>query len=95
MPFIREQIEANAGGSTVGTYTIESGKKTSISLPDKLEQQKIGNCLKHLDHLITLHQHKLNILKDIKKYMIFGMLNIEGGKNMPELESIIEKNLID
>ena len=25
MPFIREQIEANAGGSTVGTYTIETG----------------------------------------------------------------------
>ena len=92
---IQNFINVLSGTGTVGTYTIESGKKTSISLPDKLEQQKIGNFLKHLDHLITLHQHKLNILKDIKKYMIFGMLNIEGGKNMPELESIIEKNLID
>lgn len=92
---IQNFINALSGTGTVGTYTIESGKKTTISLPDKLEQQKIGNCLKHLDHLITLHQHKLNILKDIKEYMIFGMLNIEGGKNMPELESIIEKNLID
>lgn len=59
------------------------------------EQNKIGDYIETIDHLITLHQHKLNILKDIKKYMIFGMLNIEGGKNMPELESIIEKNLID
>jgi type I restriction enzyme R subunit len=59
------------------------------------EQKQIGSLFSKLDHLITLHQHKLNILKDIKKYMIFGMLNIEGGKNMPELESIIEKNLID
>ena len=59
------------------------------------EQKKIGNYIETIDHLITLHQHKLNILKDIKKYLIFGMLNIEGGKNMPELESIIEKNLID
>lgn len=59
------------------------------------EQKKIGNYIETIDRLITLHQHKLNILKDIKKYMIFGMLNIEGGKNMPELESIIEKNLID
>lgn len=59
------------------------------------EQKKIGNYIETIDHLITLHQHKLNILKDIKKYMIFGMLNIEGGKNMPELESIIEKKLID
>lgn len=59
------------------------------------EQKKIGNYIETIDRLITLHQHKLNILKDIKKYMIFGMLNIEGDKNMPELESIIEKNLID
>lgn len=59
------------------------------------EQKQIGSLFSKLDHLITLHQHKLNILKDIKKYMIFGMLNIEGGKNMPELESIIEKKLID
>mgnify|MGYP002556633456 CR=1 FL=1 len=59
------------------------------------EQKQIGSLFSKLDNLITLHQHKLNILKDIKKYMIFGMLNIEGGKNMPELESIIEKNLID
>lgn len=66
-----------------------------ISVPKFEEQQKIGAYFSTLDHLITLHQHKLNILKGIKKYMIFGMLNIEGGKNMPELESIIEKNLID
>lgn len=63
--------------------------------PKYHEQKKIGDILRFVDNLITLHQHKLNILKDIKKYMIFGMLNIEGGKNMPELESIIEKNLID
>lgn len=66
-----------------------------VYIPNGFEQEKIGNYLENLDHLITLHQHKLNILKDIKKYMIFGMLNIEGGQNMPELESIIEKNLID
>ena len=66
-----------------------------MMFPSVLEQDKIAEYFRAFDHLITLHQHKLNILKDIKKYMIFGMLNIEGGKNMPELESIIEKNLID
>ena len=70
-------------------------KNNLLFLPNLDEQKKIGTFFSKLDHLITLHQHKLNILKDIKKYMIFGMLNIEGGKNMPELESIIEKNLID
>lgn len=69
--------------------------KIEFYMPMIDEQKKIGSLFSKLDHLITLHQHKLNILKDIKKYMIFGMLNIEGGKNMPELESIIEKNLID
>lgn len=69
--------------------------KIEFYMPMIYEQKKIGSYFSKLDHLITLHQHKLNILKDIKKYMIFGMLNIEGGKNMPELELIIEKNLID
>ena len=39
MPFIREQIEANAGGSTVGTYTIETASKTRIFNPPIEEQQ--------------------------------------------------------
>lgn len=73
----------------------EIGKIDIFITNNDEEQKKIGAYFSNLDHLITLHQHKLNILKGIKKYMIFGMLNIEGGKNMPELESIIEKNLID
>ena len=70
-------------------------QEVTIAYPSRIEQDRIVSVFRNLDRLITLHQHKLNILKDIKKYMIFGMLNIEGGKNMPELESIIEKNLID
>ena len=84
-------------GARFDRFTISSTQfmKMPIPYPTLEEQQKIGEYFESLDTLITLHQHKLNILKDIKKYMIFGMLNIEGGKNMPELESIIEKNLID
>ena len=73
----------------------EIGKIDIFITNNDEEQKKIGAYFSNLDHLITLHQHKLNILKGIKKYMIFGILNIEGDKNMPELESIIEKNLID
>ena len=40
MPFIREQIKANAGGSTVGTYTIETACKTRIFNPPIEEQQE-------------------------------------------------------
>lgn len=82
-------------GTSIKGITKDELLAKKILIPDCEEQKKIGAYLHNLDNLITLHQHKLNILKGIKKYMIFGMLNIEGDKNMPELESIIEKNLID
>lgn len=53
---------------TVGTYTIENGKKTPINLPPKKDEQaKIGEYFFNLDHLITLHQRKLEKLKILKK----------------------------
>ena len=91
------KLKANklASGSTFAEISGRVLGNIELFFPDKNEQMQIGSLFSKLDNLITLHQHKLNILKGIKKYMIFGMLNIEGDKNMPELESIIEKNLID
>lgn len=94
-PFIGKQLSSGMDGGTQKFVSLGNVRNLDIVYPSEVEQIKLGEYFDHLDHLITLHQHKLNILKDIKKYMIFGMLNIEGGKNMPELESIIEKNLID
>lgn len=90
----KEEILRNLG-ATINQITGYMFSKMEFMIPSCYEQKIIGDYFSKLDNLITLHQHKLNILKDIKKYMIFGMLNIEGDKNMPELESIIEKNLID
>ena len=60
--FSAEQIQGfineSAGIGTVGTYTIESGKKTPISLPNQIEQAKVGEFFQQLDNLITLHQRK-------------------------------------
>ena len=42
----------------------------SLSIPSLREQQKIGKQLDTLDHLITLHQQKLKLLKQIKKGMV-------------------------
>ena len=53
---IQDFINESAGIGTVGTYTIESGKKTPISLPEMKEQQQIGAYFRNLDNLITLHQ---------------------------------------
>jgi len=64
---IQKYIRDVAGIGTVGTYTIDSGKKTPISLPNIEEQQKIGSFFKQLDDTIALHQRKLDLLKEQKK----------------------------
>lgn len=56
---IQKFIKESAGTGTVGTYTIENGKKTPINLPlQKEEQEKIGEYFSNLDNLIALHQRK-------------------------------------
>ena len=47
--------------------------KMPIPLPDIDEQQKIGDYLNSVDHLITLHQRKLDELKNIKKTLLQQM----------------------
>ena len=44
-----------------------------ISLPSLKEQKKIGKLLDDVDHLITLHQRKLEKLRNIKKSMLEKM----------------------
>ena len=65
--FSAEQIQGfineSAGIGTVGTYTIESGKKTPISIPNQIEQAKVGEFFQQLDNLITLHQRKPFLMK--------------------------------
>lgn len=70
---IQDFINESAGTGTVGTYTIESGKKTPISLPEMKEQQQIGTYFRNLDNLITLHQRELEKLQNIKKSMLEKM----------------------
>lgn len=81
---IQDFITESAGIGTVGTYTIESGKKTPISLPDKEEQERIGLFFANLDYLITLHQRKYDKLVNVKKSMLEKMFPREG-KNIPEI----------
>ncbi|MDO4772235.1 MAG: restriction endonuclease subunit S [Bacillota bacterium] len=48
-------------------------KELPVDFPTLEEQQEIGSYFKHLDHLITLHQRKLEKLKNIKKSMLDKM----------------------
>ena len=55
---IQKYIRDVAGIGTVGTYTIDSGKKTPLHLPPQGEQIRLGSFFASLDHLITLHQRE-------------------------------------
>ena len=49
-------------------------KEIQVTFPQEIkEQQEIANYLSNLDHLITLHQRKLEKLKNIKKSMLEKM----------------------
>ena len=47
--------------------------RIDVSVPSLKEQQKIGNFLSDLDSLITLHQRKLEKLKQLKKFLLQNM----------------------
>ena len=71
--YIQNQIYSASGKGTVGTYTIENGKKTSIRYPSLKEQIKIGNLLDTMTTMITLHQRKLDHLQLQKKALLQQM----------------------
>ena len=49
MPFVREQIDANAGGTTVGTYTIVNAKRTKVFFPPMDAQKKFVELVEQAD----------------------------------------------
>lgn len=56
----------------------------SVPFPSLTEQQQIGNYFSNLDHLITLHQRKLETLKKLKKSMLQKMFP-KNGSTYPEI----------
>ena len=58
--------------------------KHQIMVPSKLEQDKISDCFRSLDNLITLHQRKCDDTKELKKYMLQKMFP-KNGEKFPEI----------
>ncbi|MCP2077123.1 type I restriction enzyme, S subunit, partial [Adlercreutzia equolifaciens subsp. celatus DSM 18785] len=81
---IQDFIRKSAGSGTVGTFTIDTGKKTPIQLPSIDEQAQIGGFFQRLDSLIALHQRELDHVKELKKGLLQKMFPKEG-TNVPEL----------
>ena len=73
-------------GARFDRFTISSTQfmKMPIPYPTLEEQQKIGEYLDNLDHLITLHQRKCDLTKNLKKYMLQKMFPQDGAK-VPEI----------
>jgi len=69
--FIEEARKAPGG--TIKTITKEALSDFNLFVPDYQEQKKIGEYFQNLDNLITLHQRKLEKLKNIKKSVLEKM----------------------
>ncbi|MBT9677730.1 restriction endonuclease subunit S [Levilactobacillus brevis] len=71
-------------GSTFESINSTDIKEAIISVPAIEEQDKIGSFFKQLDNTITLHQRKLDLLKEQKKGYLQKMFPKNGAK-VPEL----------
>ena len=72
-PFLMDYVAQKATGGTIKHLNQNILVDFPISSPSKEEQTKIGEYFSSIDHLITLHQHKCNELREIKKYMLKNM----------------------
>jgi type I restriction enzyme S subunit len=91
-PNFRKLIESSSTGSTRKRIGLGILKKLPAVLPkEKLEQQKIADCLSSLDDLITAHTEKLDTLKDHKKGLMQNLFPTDGEKvpklRFPEFEN--------
>lgn len=65
----KQLLRLNAS-TTMGALYKDDVKNIDVLLPKLEEQNKIANFFNQLDNLITLHQHKLDQLKTLKKFML-------------------------
>ncbi|WP_270327228.1 restriction endonuclease subunit S [Lactococcus petauri] len=82
--FVQHVLDRSTGTSYPAINSSDLSN-IEIHVPSKLsEQQKIGSFFKQLDNTITLHQRKLDLLKEQKKGYLQKMFPKNGAK-VPEL----------
>ena len=72
-PEIRDKIIKQSQGNTQIYVNWTTVSQTDYLVPQIEEQIKIGEYFKSIDNLITLHQRKVENLKNLKKYMLQNM----------------------
>ena len=66
-------VNSTKAGTMMNELVVDEFLKNSILVPSEKEQTRIGDTLATFDHLITLHQRKLEKLQNIKKAMLEKM----------------------
>ena len=80
----QKELAKKAQGKSVVHIHNSDIQEVTISYPLRAEQDHIVAVFRHLDHLITLHQHKCDETKELKRYMLQKMFPRNGKKN-PEI----------
>ena len=73
-----DEESKRAPGGTIKTITKEALSNFDILLPSISEQESLGEFFRKIDSLITLHQHKLEKLKNLKKSYLAELFPAEG-----------------
>lgn len=82
-PF-REKIKRIVQGGTQIYVNYSAVENLSLKLPNIEEQKIIGLLFKQLDHLITVNQRKVDLLKELKKGFLQKMFP-KNGEDKPEI----------
>ena len=91
----QRELAKRAQGKSVVHIHNEEIRNLRVPFPIKVEQNKIVEYFFNLDHLITLHQHKLFCAKNVMKYITTDINTPKKEAIMAELESVIEQKLIE
>jgi len=80
----RRYMKLQSAGSTIFYISRESFEKMPITVPSKDEAVKIGEFFSNLDNTITLHQRKLEAIKEYKNGCLQKMFS-RNGAAIPEM----------
>lgn len=96
-PKFGKEIEKNMG-ATINQITGAMFSKMNFKIPSGIEQDYIGRFFYSIDSIITLHQHKLDKLKNLKKAYLAELFPAEGERlpkrRFPGFEGEWEVNLL-
>ena len=72
-PSTEKQLLSGLDGGTQKFVSLKNIRELNVIMPSEAEQQKVGDFFESIDNLITLHQRKLDDIKELKKALLQQM----------------------